>query len=148
MPQQHPFYLLWSGAINLGDTPGVFNNAQFAGLLVQIPVTLSFIPENDLPVRFLLKTSDVEIFNDKKHPVFWDWEPGTALPSPVGYVDDTDLIPEQPEFHELSVPHSAAAVGPHTITLQVNSEVSAGLRDDFVLECIEAHETIGAKIGW
>jgi len=59
------------------------------------------------------------------------------------------LIPRKPEFHPLSVPRAAAAaVGKHWITIQVNAEVAAGLRDDFVLKRIEAHETIGAKIGW
>ena len=148
MSQKHPYYMVWSGALNFGDTPGVFTNAQFVGLLVQIPITLTFVPDEDSPVRFLLQTTDVEIFNDKKHSVFWDWEPGMTLPSPVGYIDDKALIPGRPELHELLIPHAVANIGPHTLTIWVNAEVSAGLRDDFVLERIEAHETIGAKIGW
>lgn len=148
MSDQHPFYMVWSGALNFGDTPGVFTNAQFVGLLVQIPVTLTFVPDDDSPIRFLLRTTDVEIFNDKKHPVYWDWTPGASLPTPVGFIDDTDLIPGRPEYHQLSIPHDDAPLGPHTITMHVNPEVSAGLKDDFVLERIEAHNTIGAKIGW
>ncbi len=140
--------MVWSGALNFGDTPGVFTNAQFVGLLVQIPVTLTFIPDDDSPIRFLLRTTDVEIFNDKKHPVYWDWTPGNPLPTAVGIIDDTDLIPGHPEYHQLSVPHADAPLGPHSITILVNPEVSAGLKDDFVLERIEAHNTIGAKIGW
>lgn len=145
---RHPFYIVWSGALNFGDTPGVFNNAQFVGLLVQIPVKLTFVPDDDAPIRFLLQTTDVEIFNDKKHPVFWDWDAGTPFPTPVGFIDDTELIPARPEFHELLIPKDTAAIGLHTITIQVNSEVSAGFKDDFVLERIEVHNTIGAKIGW
>ncbi|MDJ0745529.1 MAG: hypothetical protein QNJ32_19495 [Xenococcaceae cyanobacterium MO_167.B27] len=149
MTDQHPFYIVWSGALNFGDTPGVFTNAQFVGLLVQIPVTLTFVQDNDdTPVRFLLQTTDVEIFNNKKHPIFWDWNPGTPLPTPIGFIDDTELIPGHPEFHELSVAKDAATMGPHTITIQVNPEVSAGFKDDFVLERIEAENSIGVKIGW
>lgn len=80
--------------------------------------------------------------------MYWDWTPGTAFPAPVGYIDDVELIPSHPEFHLLTVPHAAASIGPHTITVHVNAEVSAGLKDDFVLEQIEAHNSIGAKIGW
>jgi hypothetical protein len=146
---QHPYYMVWSGALNFGDTPGVFTNAQFVGLLVQIPVTLTFIPENNNdPIRFLLQTTDVEIFNDKKHPIFWDWNPGASLSTPIGFIDDTELIPGHREFHELSIPKDVATIGQHTFTIQVNPEVSAGFKDDFVLERIEAHDSIGAKIGW
>lgn len=148
MAKSHPFYMVWSGALNFGDTPGVFTNAQFVGLLAQIPVTLTFVPDDDSPIRFLLCTTDVEIFYDKKHPVYWDWVPGTALPTPVGFIDDTDLIPDRPEYHQLSIPHDAATLGRHTITIHVNPEVAAGLKDDFVLELIQAHNSIGAKIGW
>lgn len=140
--------MVWSGALNFGDTPGVFTNAQFVGLMVQIPVTLTFIPDGVLPIRMLLRTTDVEIFNEKKHPVYWDWAPGTGLPTPVGFIDDIELIPGRPEFHQLSIPHAAATLGAHTITIIVNPDVPAGLKDDFVLDRIEADDSIGAKIGW
>lgn len=47
MSDEHPFYLVWSGALNFGDTPGVFTNAQFIGLLAQIPVKVTYIPDGD-----------------------------------------------------------------------------------------------------
>jgi hypothetical protein len=93
-------------------------------------------------------TTDVEIFNDKKHPVYWDWMPGDPLPTPVGFIDDTDPIPGRPEFHLLTIPRASASLDRHWVTIQVNPEITAGLRDDFVLKRIEAHETIGVKIGW
>jgi hypothetical protein len=148
MSHSHPYYLVWTGGLNLGDTPGVFYDAQFVGLLVQIPLTITFLPDGEDPIKLLLMTTEVEIFNDKKHPVYWDWMPGNPLPTPVGFIDDTDLIPGRPEFHLLTIPRAAASVDRHWITIQVNPEISAGLRDDFVLKRIEAHETIGAKIGW
>ena len=148
MSDQHPFYMVWSGSLNFGDTPGVFTNAQFVGLLVQIPVTLTFVSSGSAEISFLLQTTDVEIFNNKKHPVYWDWTPGASFPTPVGFIDDTELVPGRPEYHKLSIPSAASTVGHHTITIHVNPEVSAGLKDDFVLERIEASNSIGAKIGW
>ena len=148
MVDSYPFYVIWTGALHLGDTPGVFMDAQYAGLLVQIPITVTFVPEGIDPVVFIVTTTEVEIFGNRKHPVYWDWVPGTPFSSPVGYVDDQDLTTGKPEKHLLSVPSDSAAVGKHWITLQVNSEAAAGLRDDFVLRRLEAHESIGAKIGW
>ena len=148
MANSHPYYLVWTGALNLGDTPGVFYDAEFAGLLLQMPITITFLPEGEDPIKLLLMTTEVEVFNDKKHPVYWDWTPGDPLPTPVGFIDDTDLIPGRPEFHLLTIPRASASLDRHWITIQVNPEITAGLRDDFVLKRIEAHQTIGAKIGW
>ena len=145
----HPFFLIWTGSLNLGDTPGVFMDAQFAGLLLQLPITITFLPPAGTdPIQMLLMTTEVEIFNSKKHPVYWDWTPGSTFPTPVGFIDDTDLIPGRPEYHLLSIPRSSVSEGRHSITIQINPDIPAGLRDDFVLKRIEAHESIGAKIGW
>lgn len=148
MPQSHPYYLIWTGSLNLGDTPGVFGDAQFVGLMLQTPLTITFLPDGSEPINFLLMTTEVEIFSGKKHPVYWDWQPGTPLPTPVGFIDDTDIIPGRPEFHLLSVPRAAASADRHWITIHINPDIPAGLKDDFVLKRIEAHESVGAKIGW
>lgn len=148
MTEVHPYYLIWSGALNMGDTPGVFMDAQFVGLLLQIPVTVTFLPSGSGPVELLLMTTEVEILEGKKHPVYWDWSPGTPLPTPIGYVDDADPVPGKPEYHSLSIDRAAASPGRHWITIQVNPSIPVGLRDDFVLKRVEAHNTIGAKIGW
>lgn len=148
MAEAHPYYLIWTGALNLGDTPGVFMDAQFVGLMLQIPITITYVPDGDDPVQLLLMTTEVEVFNDKKHPVYWDWSSGAALPVPVGYIDDSEFIPGKPEYHLLTVPKAEATKGRHWITIQVNPDIPAGMRDDFVLKRIEAHESIGAQIGW
>lgn len=142
------FYMVWSGALNFGDTPGVFNNAQFVGLLAQIPITLTFVSDDNSPKNFLLQTTDVEIFNERTHPVYWDWVPGNPFPSPIGFINDIDPIVGSPEYHELTVPSDVATEGTHTITILVNPEEEAGLKDDFVLEKILASNSIGAKVGW
>lgn len=148
MSTSYPYYVIWTGSLHLGDTPGVFMDAQYAGLLIQIPVTITFAANETDPITFVVTTTDVEIFDNKKHPIYWDWTPGISFSIPVGYIDDLDLIPGKPEKHLLSVPHNFATVGKHSITIQINSETAAGLRDDFVLKRIEAYESIGAKIGW
>jgi hypothetical protein len=141
-----PFYVIWTGSLNFGDTPGVFQDATFVGLTVSIPIAITFPGTTD--VQMLLMTTQVEIFNGHTHPVYWDWTPGDPLPPPVGYINDIDPIPGRPELHLLNIPVSAATKGPHTLTVMVNQDVDAGLRDDFVLKRIEADERIGMKIGW
>jgi hypothetical protein len=148
MANSYPYYIVWTGSLHLGDTPGVFMDSQYAGLLVQIPVTVNFLSDGTDPISFIVTTTEVEIFDNKKHPIYWDWMPGNPFSTPVGYIDDQDLTPGQPEKHLLSISHDSAAVGKHWITIQVNPETTAGLRDDFVLKRLEAHESIGAKIGW
>lgn len=65
------FYMVWSGVLNFEDTPGVFNNEQFLGLIAQIPITLTFMSDDNSLKNFLLKTTDVEIFNDKHIPLIF-----------------------------------------------------------------------------
>jgi len=148
MATGHPYYLLWTGQLNLGDTPGVFGDAQFAGLLLQVPITLAFVPTGPDPIKMLLMTSEVEVINGNKHPVYWDWKPGQPLPAPVGFIDDVDFVPGKPEFHPLEIPKNQATLDRHTVTIHVNADVPSGFRDDFVLRRIEAHETVGARVGW
>ena len=144
----HPYYLIWTGALNLGDTPGVFTDAAFVGLQLQLPCTVTFEPSGSTSLEILLLTTNVEIFNNKKHSIYWDWVPGTPLPNAVGYVDDTDPLPGRPEFHLATIPRASASVGQHWITILLNPDIPAGMRDDFVLKRIEAHESFGVKFGW
>jgi len=88
------------------------------------------------------------VFNGKVHPVYWDWEPGSALSAPVGYIDDTETIPGRPEVHRLTVPAPAATIGRHSLTVVVNADVAAGFRDDFVLKRLEVADTVGVRVGW
>lgn len=144
----YPFYTIWTASLNLGDTPGVFSDAAFAGLILQLPLTITYVPESTEPLIVALTTSEVEIFNGKTHAVYFDWIPGSALPAPIGYIDDTTAIPGRPEVHLLTIPHAEATVGRHSITIIVNFDVPAGFRDDFVLNRVEVHESFGAKVGW
>lgn len=149
MPDPADFYTIWTGTLNLGDTPGVFTEATFTGLILQLPVTITFLAEDAKePIRFLLETTEVEIFGGKKHPVLWDWAPGDDLPTPAGYIDDTQLTPGQRELHYLELTAEAVKPGRHTLTILVNPEIAAGLKDDFILRRIAADNQIGAKIGW
>jgi hypothetical protein len=70
MSTSYPYYIVWTGALHLGDTPSVFMDAQYGGLLGQIPITVTFVPDGTDPVVFVITTTEVEIFDNKKHPVY------------------------------------------------------------------------------
>lgn len=142
------FYVVWTGSIHLGDTPGVFMDAEFVGLMLLLPVTITFLDDNAPDVQFLLTTTEVEIFDGKRHPCYWDWTPGSALAVAVGHIDDRDIVPGKPELHLLTVPRAQAGVGRHTLAILVNADIPAGLRDDFVLKRFHAHDSVGARLGW
>ncbi|GMW02241.1 MAG: hypothetical protein AMXMBFR84_33770 [Candidatus Hydrogenedentota bacterium] len=148
MPDRRDYYVVWTGTLHMGDTPGVFMDGQYAGLVVQFPVSVTYVDDNIKTVELLFETTEVEIFDGKKHAVYWDWNPGSAFPAPVGFIDDTDPFPGQPELHPVSVPVKQAAKGAHTIAIHINPDVKEGMRDDFVLKRLEAHNTAGVKIGW
>ncbi len=150
MASKHPYYVIWTGRLNLGDTPGVFADAAFAGLLVQLPFTVTFaVPEpKGKVVTMLLTTTEVEIFNKQTHPIFFDWQPGKELPKAVGQIDDEVIVEGHPEIHRVEIPAEALTKGPHTLTILVNPDVAATFKDDFVVLRWEVEDVIGAKFGW
>lgn len=150
---QYEHYVIWSGSMHLGDTPGVFMNGQYGGLLLRLPFTVTYLDDQATDTSLVLVTTDVEIHSDNSgqpltHPVFLNWDPGTSLPAPAGFIDDKDPIPGHPEFHPVQIPTKDIQVGQHSLTIQVNPKVAKGMRDDFVLLRLEAHNGMGARIGW
>ncbi|MDZ4796123.1 MAG: hypothetical protein SGI83_17725 [Bacteroidota bacterium] len=95
-PIPYPYYTILSGSFNLGDTPGVFNSSAFVGLMLQIPINISYIPTGKPFIGIMLMTNEVEIFNGNVHYVYFDWLPGTPLPSPIGQIDDVEYPLSQP----------------------------------------------------
>jgi hypothetical protein len=152
----YPYYVIWSGSIGFGDTPGVFMDSEYVGLLAQIPFNITFVAADASIITILLTTTEVEIFQDANgnrlvHNVYLDWEPGQPFPAPVGVIDDKAIFQGKPEIQKLDIPTAlfrGGVVGKHTLTIHVNPNVSAGLRDDFVLKRIEISENVGARVGW
>lgn len=146
-PAPYPYYTIWSGSLNLGDTPGVFNDSSFVGLMLQIPINISFIPAGKPNIEIMLMTNEVEIFNGNAHYAYFDWVPGDPLPSPIGQIDDKDILPDMPEYHLLKINTSGLISGNHTITIIVSLNTPAGLKDDFILHKIDADNDAGVRVG-
>jgi hypothetical protein len=57
--------LIWRGRMHLGDEPGVYGDASYAGLSMEWPLTLrKFQPEDEAPGRitFRIEAEDVRVF--------------------------------------------------------------------------------------
>lgn len=143
----YPYYTIWSGSLNLGDTPGVYNDSAFVGLMLQIPINITYIPPGKPFIEIILITNEVEIFNGNVHYAYFDWVPGNALPNPIGQIDDVDIIPNFPEYHLLKIGTHGLTIGNHTITLIVSTKTPMGLKDDFVLLKIDGDNDAGLKVG-
>lgn len=96
----------------------------------------------------ILITSEIETIGKRPHLVYFDWVAGNPLSNPIGQIDDTDFIPGRPEYHCLKVRTKDLQEGSHTITIIVNTEVPLGLKDDFVLNRIDADENALIRIGY
>ena len=117
MPSNYPYYAIWTGSLNLGDTVGVFNDAVFVGLLTHLPFTVTFMPPGTAEIELLLVTTEVEIYDDPstgkplKHSIYLDWKPGDPFPHPVGTIDAEEVFEGHPEIHLIKIPASAIPAG-------------------------------------
>src|SRR4051794_3638807 len=55
--------LVWEGRIHLGDEPGVYGDAAYAGIAAELPLTLRKIdPTGPDTTTLILRTQDVQTF--------------------------------------------------------------------------------------
>src|SRR5687767_3647921 len=62
---QTPMERIWEGRLHLGDEPGVYGDAAFAGLAVELPFTLRRFREqasDDDAVEIVVEAQDVRTF--------------------------------------------------------------------------------------
>jgi hypothetical protein len=58
--------LVWTGITHLGDEPGIFSNANYTGLVFELPLTIKSSSGELQEVSFILKTELVKIFSGYK----------------------------------------------------------------------------------
>ena len=139
---------MWYGSLNMGDTPGVFYNSTFVGLMLHIPITITYIPPQKQFIDLMPLTDEVEVFGGKAHYVYFDWIPRNPFPNPIGKIDDAVIVPDIPEYHRLQIPTEGLVTGNHTLTIIVNGDPKSGQRDDFILHQIDADNDAGVKLGF
>jgi hypothetical protein len=128
--------LVWQGRTHLGDEPGVYGDAAYAGLATEFPMTVtpfdSSSPNEDITV--VLEAEDVTVFSGYTGHVVTvtgylaDTSSGTykwkEVPLTAGALNKDDL--------KLKVP-SLQGCRYISVRVRVDTTVMAGLYDDFVV---------------
>ncbi|MFJ3728502.1 hypothetical protein ACIPYQ_38870 [Streptomyces sp. NPDC090045] len=131
--------LIWQGRIHLGDEPGVYGDASYAGLTTEIPLTLQKTdPAGQDSTTLRVVTQDVETFTGY---------PGHLItvvlyePDPAASFHSREVV--------LATARLTSADGGHkdvlldltnrpsplrvSVRIRVDTEVPPGLYDDFVV---------------
>lgn len=131
---------IWEGRIHLGDEPGIYGNAAYSGLGVELPVTLTpFDPTSGKPpdITFAITANKITIYPPYKgHPVTistYDQVAGSSPPTwsrrPVG-----SALMDQAS---IDVPTSGVKNERYfSVRIEVATDVAPGLYDDFVVRTL------------
>lgn len=127
---------VWQGRLHLGDVPGTYGDAVYAGLCAELPVTLKANPSSTSShtAEFLLDAEAVEIHGDY---------PGHMV-SIISYEPSPDRSRwKETVLTECRMRENRARVFvdlaklpdtiPLSVRVRVDTTVPAGLYDDFVL---------------
>ena len=118
---------------HLGDTIGAFLNADFAGLIFKVPLTVTWADEATEECKVILRTQYVETFSS------WDGHPVLLNDTEVGRIKDPSNVGGPQEITEIVISKASFPgvfdVG-SKITLAIILEKQAnqlGFLDDFLL---------------
>jgi hypothetical protein len=132
---QSPTERVWEGRLHLGDEPGVYGDAAYCGLSVELPLTLHRLLRDAAPderVEVILEAQDVRVFE------------GYAghLVRVLGHFSNPEGQPEW-TVRELATGRLArnamsltiaGEIPAHvSVSVHVDTDVGPGLFDDFVL---------------
>ncbi len=137
-----------TGRYQLGNDPGVFQDALYVGHDLSLPFTWSWIDPDAKSVGLLFYTHDVETWSD------WQGHHVSINDVEVGRLKDPSDKQGVNEVFRIDVPIgvlTAALKGKKTFRLTVAVGEQAGSEqfiDDFVLWRIESDGTFAAHLGW
>ena len=130
-----PTERVWEGRLHLGDEPSIYGDAAYAGLAVELPLTLhrmSQAREAGERVEFLLETQDVRVFDGYRgHRV-----------DIVGFFSDPAAQPEwqgrvlqsgRMTQNGLSLVLEGEIPSHVSVSVHVDTDVGPGLFDDFLV---------------
>lgn len=131
--------LIWQGRIHLGDEPGVYGDAHYAGLCAELPVTIynrSDTSGSDI-VKLILETEDVRTFAGYPgHEVtVTQYEPDPAV---AFHWRETLLASGQLQDSTNPLEINVDLAGKNapiyvSVRVRADTTVAPGLYDDFVL---------------
>jgi len=131
--------LIWEGRTHLGDEPGVYGDAEYSGIALELPVTLRKV---DLAgpdaTTLVLRTQDVQTFAGYPGHLItvtaYEPDPGDPAHATETVLTTERLTSADNNCKEVGV--NLAGIGSPafvSIRVRVDTEVPAGLYDDFVV---------------
>jgi hypothetical protein len=134
--------LIWKGRLHLGDEPGVFGDAAYAGLAVELPVTLT--KSNSTSTAALtVHTENVQVIPPYLGHVVTVVAYGDGNAIEIGNArieapSDNDKAVETEVTLDLSSVPSPAFAG---VRIHVDTAVAPGLYDDFVVASLRLNSS-------
>jgi hypothetical protein len=151
--------LIWQGRIHLGDEPGVYGDAHYAGLCAELPVTIfrrDPAGRADLLFTLVVEAEGVRTFTGYEgHEivvVMFEPDPDTPCHSVERILIRDRLEPEDNGRKEL-----AASTGTNPgplylgVRIRIDTTVNPGLYDDFIwkrLSCLASELELYAAFGF
>ncbi|URM91342.1 hypothetical protein LUW75_16705 [Streptomyces sp. MRC013] len=131
--------LVWQGRIHLGDEPGVFGDAEYSGLAMELPVTLRKTdPSGPNTTKLVLVTQNAETYTGYPGHLITVTQ---FLPDPGEPNHFTEVVLATARLESaddnrkeivLTLPDQSAPVF-ISVRVRVDTEVPPGLYDDFVV---------------
>jgi len=132
--------LIWQGRLQLGDEPGVFQDAQYTGLASELPITAYRIDPNitsEHTFRLVLETENLETYTGYPgHKIeVHIYQPDPA--NPFHFLEQvlvTDYFLGSDNNRKEVLVDVAADAGPFrlSVRLRCDTSVGPGFYDDFV----------------
>lgn len=132
---------IWAGNIHLGDEPGIYGHAPYAGLCIELPVTITPFDATSpsLDVHFEVLAEEVKI-----HPPYSGHLVTILACSPsAGAHTWTRTVVGQGRLdsHRLELPISGTGFRHCIVRVEADPAVAPGLYDDFRLLALNLMST-------
>jgi len=139
--------LIWSGRDQLGDEPGIYGDAGYVGITLELPITLKPFPGNPATPRptpqvtLVLTASDVNVYagypgHELSVLAYTPVNPSDPLSkwkeTPVQLGQGEGRLTKDGETR-LTLQKLAADVKFVSLRIRVDTTVAAGLYDDFLI---------------
>jgi len=130
--------LIWQGRIHLGDEPGIFGDADYPGLALELPITLEKTPgAQEDTTTLVLRTEGVNTFSGYPGHLITVtlYTPGPQPNVWKEVVLATAQLTTADNDHKNVEINLAGQTSPYRVSVRVriDTAVPAGLYDDFVV---------------
>ena len=149
--------LIWQGRIHLGDEPGVFGEAFYSGLAMELPLTLQKTdPSGPDTTTLVVQTQNVETFPPYLGHLItvtlYEEDPNQPFHFLETILETERLTSADNNRQEITI-NLANKVSPMFVSVRVriDTEVPPGLYDDFVVRRLlnkSQNSTFVASLGF